>query len=160
MSTGLSRKGFDIDLRDGQLMEGKVARLLAEAGPLIEVKADHKALTTGRVFLEFEQAGPPTFQPRPSGLAVTTAEWWVTVLVDGNVIRAVLLHPTTFVRALGRIAFRKGYHAKGGDNDLYRGVLVPLGWFLRREHGLGQNEDSTWGELGWRTEADYREWGP
>jgi len=159
MSTGQSRRGFDVDLRDGQMMEGELSRILALGGDRIEVKTDHKAHETGRLFLEFEQAGPPSFVTRPSGVAITVAEWWVHILMDGEHILAVLINPTEHVKAIGRIAYRKGMEAKGGDDDLYRGVLVPLAWFLRPTKPVGLNMDGTWGELGWFTEALYREWG-
>lgn len=160
MTVGQSRHGFDIDLRDGQAKEDAVARLLMGTGPRVEVKTDHKALMTGRVFLEFEQAGPPSNQPRPSGVAITVAEWWATVLMDHDRIHGVLLNPTAYLRELGRAAYRKGYTAKGGDNDRYRGVLVPLGWLLKPSREAGQNDDGTWGELGWYSKELWQEWGP
>lgn len=160
MTVGQSRKGFDIDLREGQAGEGAVANLLLSGGGRIEVKTDYKALSTGRVFLEFEQAGPPTFTARPSGVAVTVAEWWATVLMDHERIHGVLLNPTEFLRQIGRVAYRKGYTAKGGDDDLYRGVLVPLGWLIRPAREAGQNDDGTWGELGWNSKQLWQEWGP
>ncbi|MBA3583014.1 MAG: hypothetical protein H0W36_00540 [Gemmatimonadetes bacterium] len=159
MTVGQSRKGFDIDLREGVAVEGSLKGLLAADGKRVEVKSDYQALKTGRIFLEFEQSGPPTFKPRPSGVAVTVAEWWATVLMDKDCIHGVLLNPTEHVRAIGRVAYRKGYRAKGGDEDLYSGVLVPLGWFLRPHREAGQNDDGTWGELGWHSEVLYREWG-
>lgn len=158
MTAGQSRKGFDIDLREGMAVERSLSRLLAGRGQKVEVKSDYQAVKTGRIFLEFEQAGPPTFEPRPSGVAITVADWWATVLMDHESIHGVLLNPTEHVRAIGRIAYRKGMTANGGDNDLYRGVLVPLGWFLRPSREAGQTDNGTWGELGWYTEALHREW--
>jgi hypothetical protein len=159
VTVGKSRKGFDIDLREGQAIEGRLAKLLATKGTEVEVKADYQALDTGRVFVEFERAGPPTFEARPSGVAITTAAWWATVLMSGAAIHGVLLNPTKHILAIGRVAYRKGFTAKGGDDDMYRGVLIPLGWFLRPAKVAGENADGTWGELGWHTEALYREWG-
>lgn len=159
MTIGQSRKGFDIDLREGIANEDSLAAILRSGGPRVEVKTDNKALSTGRVFLEFEQAGPPTYKPRPSGVAITVAEWWATILTDKDCIHGILLNTVEHLRSLGRVAYRKGYTAKGGDFDMYRGVLVPLGWFLKPVTQAGQNPDGTWGELGWHTEALYREWG-
>lgn len=158
MTAGQSRYGFDIDLRDGMLREGQVAEILGLRGHRVEVKTDNKALTTGRVFIEYEQAGPPTFKPRPSGIAITVAEWWVTVLMQQDSVQSVLVNPTEFVKKIGRIALSKGMRTRGGDNDLYRGALVPLAWFLTPSLAPGQNLDGSWGELGWKTEALYREW--
>lgn len=159
MTVGQSRKGFDLDLRDGLLKEGELGKLLALSAPYIEVKTDHRAVQTGNVFVEFEQAGPPTFQPRPSGIAVTLAQWWATILMDHDAIHGVLVNPTAQMLELGRLAFKKGLTARGGDDDMYRGVLVPLGWLLRPIRTAGQNSDGSWGELGWNSEALYREWG-
>lgn len=159
MTAGQSRYGFDLDLRDGMLKEGELGRLLSLSGSQIEVKTDYKAVQTGNVFVEFEQAGPPTYQPRPSGVAVTLAQWWATVLMDHDAIHGVLVNPTKQILDLGRLAYRRGLTAKGGDHDMYRGVLLPLGWLLRPVRKAGQNADGSWGELGWHTEALYREWG-
>lgn len=159
MTAGVSRGGFDIDLREGQLVEGRVRNLLADRGAGVEVKADHKALKTGNVFLEYEQGGPPTNEWRPSGLAITTADWWVTVLMAGLAIHGILVNPVAHMRAAGRVAFKRRMTALGGDNNQYRGVLVPLGWLVRPSPQPGQNSDGTWGELGWLTESLYKEWG-
>lgn len=160
MTTGQSRFGFDIDLRQGIAKEGELGRILSLSGPRIEVKTDYKALETGNVFVEYEQAGPPSFTARPSGVAVTVAEWWVTVLMHRDAVHCVLVNPTDYIKKVGRIALGKGMRARGGDNDLFRGVLVPLGWLLRPSLSTGQNMDGSWGELGWNTENLYREWGP
>lgn len=158
MTAGQSRKGFDLDLRDGLAKEGELGRILALRGDHIEVKTDYKACVTGNVFVEYEQAGPPTFQARPSGVAITVAEWWVTVLMHRDAIQCVLVNPTDYIKKVGRIALAKGLTAKGGDSDLYRGVLVPLGWLLRPTLSPGENMDGSWGELGWNSEALYRQW--
>lgn len=158
MTAGQSRKGFDLDLRDGLMKEGEIGRILALGGTRIEVKTDHQACRTGNVFIEYEQAGPPSFTARPSGVAITVAEWWVTVLMDRENIQCVLVNPTEYVKKVGRIAHSKGLTSRGGDGDLYRGVLVPLGWLLRPTLNPGQNMDGSWGELGWKSEALYRQW--
>jgi hypothetical protein len=160
MTAGQSRFGFDIDLAQGILKEGELGRILSLGGSRIEVKTDYKAAQTGNVFVEYEQAGPPTYKPRPSGVAITVAEWWVTVLMNRDAVHCVLVNPTEYIKKVGRIALGKGMKAKGGDNDLYRGVLVPLGWLLRPVLNPGQNMDGSWGELGWKSEEMYRTWGP
>lgn len=158
MTAGQSRKGFDLDLRDGLMKEGELASVLSLSGPRIEVKTDYRACETGNVFLEYEQAGAPTFTPRPSGVAITVAEWWVTVLMHRDRIQCVLVNPTDYIKKVGRIAYSKGRMANGGDNNLYRGVLVPLGWLLRPTLSPGENMDGSWGELGWTSEELYKTW--
>ena len=123
MSDGLSREGFDIDLRFGQQAEGECMRLLLlRAGiEFIEVKADEKARSTGNVFIEYRQRG------RPSGIAVTTAQLYA--------IRISPLHwvwlPTERLKGLARLAYKQRRLACGGDYNRYEGVLVPLEWLVR-----------------------------
>lgn len=132
MTTGRSRKGFDIDLRDGQVQEKALAHLLSGTGPRVEVKSDSKHIHTGNIFLEFEQAGPPSFVARPSGIAITVADWWATVLMDeSDQPYAFVLRKTADMRRLGRLAYSEGRVKPGGDHDLYRGVTVPVDWLLR-----------------------------
>jgi hypothetical protein len=122
VTTGLARAGFDIDLRYGQLREGRLAQILAALGPLIEVKSDTKARSTGNLFLEYRQKG------RPSGLAKTEAQWWAFE-IDEDVW---LIVPFRRLRAAAARAYRLGRTARGGDFNNYDGVLVPIDWLTHR----------------------------
>ena len=68
---------FDICLQKAQVMEVIIRDLLfgrvkTDGAPeTFEVKCDYGATTTGNLFIEYESRG------KPSGLAVTKADWWV-----------------------------------------------------------------------------------
>lgn len=120
MTAGLSNEGFDIDLRNAQLHERAVARLLTIS--TVEVKADLKVDKTGNVFIEYEQKG------RPSGVAVTQATHWCIRVVNG---RWVLLEVEE-LRKLVRLAMKDKHRCVvGGDYDRYRGVLIPVEWLVK-----------------------------
>lgn len=67
MAERLARSGFDIDLRDGEAREAALVHVFLRAR--VEHKADHRAKTTGNVFIEYRQPSGP------SGISVTTADW-------------------------------------------------------------------------------------
>ena len=113
----MERKGWDLDLMDGERAEQHVSDLLKHR---VEVKFDEKQHETGRIFLEYAQRGVP------SGITVTQAAWWATVLVDGTVV----LVTTQKMRALGARAWKEG-RTKGGEGDRQSGVLVPCEWLLQ-----------------------------
>lgn len=121
MTSGPSRRGFDIDLREGEVHEGELARILALVGPRIEVKTDHKAAHTGNVFVEYAQ---PTGR---SGIAATTAEWWAFNIVG----QCIVIVATERLRALARRAWHENRKTRGGDYNRYHGVLVPVEWLTR-----------------------------
>lgn len=73
MADGLAGEGFDVDLRYGQAREDALVQVFLRSR--VEVKSDRQAARTGNVFVEFKQKG------RPSGLAVTMADWWAFELV-------------------------------------------------------------------------------
>ena len=67
---------FDLDLGNGVDGEDLVKELLQGAGK-IEVKRDFGVSQSGNVAVEYYCRG------KPSGLSVTTADWWAFVL-DGE----------------------------------------------------------------------------
>lgn len=124
MSKGLSRSGFDIDLREGEAREAALAKALSKVGYLIEHKSDHKARATGNVFIEYRQKG------RPSGIQVTTADFWA-IEFDTN---AWVILETSRLKWLAREAWKAGRRVVGGDNDQYEGVLVPVAQLTRLDY--------------------------
>lgn len=114
MAKGFARSGFDIDLLDGEAREAAFRDVLLKR--YVEHKADERCRETGNVFIEFRQKG------RPSGLAVTEADYWAIEYAPD--CRVVL--PTAVLREVCQeIALSKGY-VRGGDGDNYDGVLVPI----------------------------------
>lgn len=126
MTSGLVRRGFDLDLKEFQKHEARLAEILGGESR-IEVKTDEKALETGNVFIEYEQ---PSGR---SGIATTEAEWWATYLPQ---IKTFVVVATDRMKELSRKVYRLGFRANGGDHDNYRGVKVPLVWLV------GDNSDS------------------
>lgn len=125
MTKGLSRSGFDIDLREGEAREAALVRAMASVGHLVEHKRDHKAHDSGNVFIEYQQKG------RPSGINVTTAQWWA-IEFDAN---AWIVIETDRLRWLCRQAWRNPANRKsGGDNNNYRGVTVPVRDLVRMDY--------------------------
>src|SRR3954454_12200058 len=116
MSEGLAREGFDVDLRHGLARENALVHLLLRAH--VEVKSDGRCAETGRLFIEYRHNG------RPSGIAVTTADRWAFEFDED----CWLIVPTNRLRAIARLAYRRGRIARGGDHNRSEGVLVPITW--------------------------------
>lgn len=128
MTAGLSRRGFDIDLREGQESEGLLRDILLANGHRVEVKTDYQWADTGNVFVEYEQAGPPSYEPRPSGIALPS-DWWAQRLYQDIFV----IRPTEQMRRLARESWLDPARRRnGGDHDQYAGVLVPVGHLLRQ----------------------------
>lgn len=119
MAEGIAREGFDIDLRHGVAREDALVHVFLQAK--VEHKCDEKARRTGNLFIEYRQKG------RPSGIAVTTADWWAFEFDD----ETWLIVPTEKLKRLARLAYQQNRRAKGGDNNLYEGVLLPTEWLVR-----------------------------
>ncbi len=119
MAEGIAREGFDIDLRHGLAREDALVDVFLKAK--VEHKCDEKARRTGNLFIEYRQKG------RPSGIAVTTADWWAFEFDD----ETWLIVPTEKLKRLARLAYQQNRRAKGGDNNLYEGVLLPTEWLVR-----------------------------
>lgn len=112
MADGKARKGFDLDLRDGEDAENRLLEVIRSGNGLVEVKSDKMARGTGNVFVETEYRG------QPSGLTSTEADWWAIEVQDD----VFVLMKTERLRELAR-RFRL---TEGGDNDWSRGRLVPV----------------------------------
>jgi hypothetical protein len=115
------RKGWDIDLRDGKMAEGTIARLLGDCR--IEVKTDEICRRTGKLFVEFQCRG------KKSGLGVTTAAYWAFQYDDCK----WLIVQTETVRRLATRAYKERFIANGGDEGASKGVLIPIKWFVETE---------------------------
>lgn len=112
----LARPSFDLDLARGQVTEGLVEGLLTDRVK-VEVKDQSRART--HVFIELEDAG------RPSGLNVTTADYWAIRLA-----RSIVMIATDELRALVRKgAIARGL-SRGGDNFEAVGVALPISWLV------------------------------
>ena len=113
MADGLARKGFDLDLRDGEAAENMLLGIIQSGNGLVEVKRDQMARQTGNVYVETGYRG------KPSGITSTEADWWA-IEVDNDVF---VLMRTERLREL--IKYRRDM--PGGDNDWSTGKLLPVG---------------------------------
>ena len=108
---------FDINLAEGKMVENSVATLLGSKS--FEVKRDFKAAKTGNIAVEYECRG------KPSGIAVTEAEWWVYDL--GN---SYLFMRTDELKKLAREHYSN--RVEGGDpGSGTKMVLIPVSRLLR-----------------------------
>ena len=132
MAQGLARAGFDLDLEFGQAREESLAWVIGDAK--IEVKSDQACRRTGNLFVEYRQKG------RPSGIAVTEADYWAFEYDDG----CWLLVPTDKLKRICRRVWRDHPEQRkpGGDYDRYDGVLVPISWLV--PNGKPDWKDTTW----------------
>ena len=110
---------FDLDLEYGQIGEKELADILAGK---IEVKTERgKWKDTGNIAVEYSSRG------KSSGILVTKAEYWCTILKDdeGN-IENIILTPIAQMKKLFRKYFTLGNKVKGGDDNTSEIVLIPL----------------------------------
>jgi hypothetical protein len=138
--TGYNPK-FDQDLEKGEFAEGKLARILREAGRYVEIKsdggADKNGLRTGNIFVEFQCRGVP------SGIATTESYWWAVELEAAFGGDLWLIMPTRRLRdiATERWQYRKAMgwqpFVNGGDDDASRGVLLPCWSLVPRKEKVG-----------------------
>lgn len=81
-------------------------------GVAYEVKSDRMSATTGNMFLEYE------CNQRPSGIAVSTADYWFYYVVKAQ--EDVYKIPVPVLKAM------TGRSVSGGDGYRSRGYLIPL----------------------------------
>ncbi len=113
-----ARKEFDIALKYGEAVEGSVAALLKSTS--YEVKADVASNRTGNFCIEYRQRAA-NGELVPSGIAVTTAEWYV-LYWDRCVY---LFVPTALVKTLARKYRAMGRLKRTGDNGNIS-ILIPV----------------------------------
>jgi hypothetical protein len=119
---------FDLQLSQGLIDERRLAEIF-EHGDIsrIEVKGEqHLWEQTGNICLEYMWDG------RPSGLAVTTAGYWVHALKRDGEVLCYLMFPIERLKKLAAAAYRAGrVRLKAGDGGKGAVVLLPLWWVLR-----------------------------
>lgn len=120
MTKGISRKGFDLDLKEGQFHESELAKAMGNPSS-IELKTDFMAAETGNFFIEYAQ------KSGPSGLKTTTADYWAFKIPQKQ---CIILVETTRVRELAVRAYKAFGPKSGGDNNQQTGVLIPIRWII------------------------------
>lgn len=117
MTQSLSNKGFDLDLKFGQIGES-LANGIITGDVKIEVKRDKWSARNQNIAVEYMSYG------KPSGIATTTADYWWFVLegLDSSIVVK-----TERLRELARKFYRyKKYRKNGGDYDASKLVIIPI----------------------------------
>ena len=113
---------FDIDLKFGLIFERKI-RDIFENGGKIEVKTERDSWhRTGNIAIEIECSG------KPSGLSVTTANYWIHVLSLDDEMQMALLFPVVKLKELVKRAIRMpdANIVYGGDRKASKIILLPI----------------------------------
>ena len=117
---------FDLDLPDGHFGEKLVAAIFAHKK--IEVKRDFLVGKTGNIVIEYES------RKKPSGIAVTTADYWALVLDgEGYNHQVIIIIETDRLKEIARE--HMGDVVKGGDNHTSLLVKIPV------EELVGRRDD-------------------
>ena len=118
-----------MDLAYGQDREQRVAAIFDTDKFKVEVKTERDWwYRTGNICIEFESYG------KPSGIAVTEADYWVHILAIGDKDYCRLIFDTSTVKKLAKKYIKN--IKSGGDGNRSRFVLVPLAeLFLKKNIG-------------------------
>jgi hypothetical protein len=112
---------WDIDLAFGEENEEKLVRILKHGK--IEVKTERdKWRKTGNIAIELSYFG------KKSGLAITEADWWATILSWKDDVKGVILVPVTNMKKIVKDSVKngRGVIVMGGDEGASELALVPL----------------------------------
>ena len=124
---------FSHDLNFGEIAEDWL-NILFKDGKLIEVKSDRLIHKTGNLFIEYRS------RDKPSGLATTTANYWVYRM---DMLDTAIILPTNLLKKVCRVYYKNNeFKIKGGDNNTSDGLLIPLIRLLKDLALLSQNDES------------------
>ena len=119
----LNRSDWDKDLQYGEAGEDWLV-WLGSNGAKIEVKTERDIWhRTKNIFIEYKYKG------KPSGLAVTKSDYWVTNLKKGNKTFATVVVETKRLKKNLKRLIKNGKVSigkKGGDFNMSEGILLPL----------------------------------
>jgi len=124
-SSGSSRSKFDIDLQFGEEGERWLTWLGTDQAK-VEVKTERDTwATTGNAVFEYECRG------KPSGIAVTEADYWLHIFRLGNRNLMAMMYDTIELKDWLRMAYRApatfGVRlTTGGDDSAAKVILVPI----------------------------------
>jgi len=114
---------FDMQLSAALVAERRLADIFTEGKfEKIELKTETwQWRRTGNIAVEYRQRG------RPSGIAITEADYWVHELRedDGEPVGYFVI-PVPRLKRLAREAYLAGHHVVGGDNGEYEMVLLSV----------------------------------
>jgi hypothetical protein len=124
------RRKWDLQLSQALINQQRLGEIFAyKRIGSIELKTETWLWQrTGNICIEYRQRGVP------SGIAVTTADYWVHELKDDNGETLVyLMFPLPRLKALARHWKAQPGHDKhqGGDRGEYDNIVIPLRAILR-----------------------------
>ena len=114
---------FDIDLKFGQIYEKTLALILQDK--TIEVKTERDTWKkTGNIAIELHNHA----SNKPSGLSVTKANFWATILVDNFNIKSIHILPVSDLKTRVKDIVRNGGGkiVMGGDYNCSEIALIPI----------------------------------
>ena len=114
---------FDIDLEFGQIYEKSLALILQDKK--IEVKTERNQWKdTGNIAIELYNHN----KKAPSGLSVTKANYWATILVDDYKVKSIHILPVSDLKERVKEIVRNGGGkiVMGGDFKASEIALIPI----------------------------------
>jgi hypothetical protein len=114
---------FDIDLKFGQIYEQALALILQSKK--LEVKTERDTWKkTGNIAIELHNHA----SNKPSGLSVTKADYWATILVDDFKIHSIHILPVSDLKKRVKDIVRNGggKMVMGGDYNCSELALIPI----------------------------------
>jgi hypothetical protein len=113
------KEKFDIQLGSSRNDEDRLADVLQNK--TIELKTERfQWEQTGNIFIEYESRG------KPSGLAVTEADFWCHELARGDETLGYIIIPTDRLKQICRQHYRLNKKDGAGDEKAQRGVVLKL----------------------------------
>ena len=126
MAVNPARKGWDIDLADGEAREDAFRDVLLHR--YVEHKSDFKCVETGNLAVEYETSAAPNGEGNrwPSGIGTTTSDYWAVEFAPD----CWLVLRTATMKGFAREAIRRGHHRWIGDDNRFHNALVPFHWCI------------------------------
>lgn len=112
------RKKFDLDLAYGKVREQRIADMFTDKK--VEVKSERDMwVRTGNIAIEYESYG------KPSGIAITEADYWFHNLCIGDETFATLVFDVpSLKRIIDNLDYKKT--VSGGDHNASRMYLLNI----------------------------------
>ena len=114
---------FDIDLQFGKVFEKALALILQDKK--IEVKTERDTWKrTGNIAIELYNHN----KNKPSGLSVTKADYWATILVHNFKLYGIHILPVDYLKRRTKeiVKSGKGKIVNGGDFNASEMALIPI----------------------------------
>jgi hypothetical protein len=118
-----ANSNFDIDLQYGKVYEKALALILQDSK--LEVKTERDTWKkTGNIAIELYNHN----KSKPSGLSVTKADYWVTILVDNFKLYSIHILPVDYLKRRVKeiVSSNKGRVTRGGDFKSSELALIPI----------------------------------